>query len=408
MRRPLFQMFNRHHSKLPVYELAKCSVMKPHARSRPLPESSGEVKFDAWRLFHAVTKADYLQRPAPSDVWTRARGTLIENNDLFDWNENNWRLKEGKSAFYADSTRTGISGRIGQGMALLFLEDRGYAYVGRFESEWKQRAATQDRQWPAERRKAPDFIAENVAKQWVLAESKGGFSPRGKQPPIKNALKKGLGQLDGWDKRIDPQPIKSFAIGTFLRETGDDSKEPSLIAFVDPEPESPENPVVFPLDTVRRANYASWLSCMGLADAADRLRNGAGDPKEQKFLILKLSGQEYAVRIVSASFGGDFLSDHHVWHLISGWLLWDFRWLDCDIDIELVGLDLSVLETISLAIKSPKETKLMDLKPTERRAAPADKKFYGSVFSDGSLMGVLRLRSGDRSLPHLDMRTLEL
>ena len=41
---------------------------------------------------------------------------------------------------------------------------------------------------------------------------------------------------------ITPQPIKSFAIGTFLRETGDGSKEASAIAFVDPEPEAPRRP----------------------------------------------------------------------------------------------------------------------------------------------------------------------
>ena len=86
--------------------------------------------------------------------------------------------------------------------------------------------------------------------------------------PIKTALKDGLNQLNGWDKFITPQPAKSFAIGTFLRESADTSGETSFIAFVDPEPEAPENPVEFPPDAVRRANYASWLSAMGLEDAS--------------------------------------------------------------------------------------------------------------------------------------------
>ena len=199
---------------------------------------------------------------------------------MFDWTASEWCLNQGMSSFYADFSGSGMSGRIAQGMALLFLEDKGYAYVGRFETEWKQRATTQNRQWPAGKTKAPDFIAENGQKEWVLAESKGGFSSPGKKPPIKGALKDGLTQLDGWDKYISPQPIKSFAIGTFLRETGDTSGETSLIAFVDPElPEVPENPVEFPRDAVRRANYASWLSLMGLDGAAARLRVGEGSPQ---------------------------------------------------------------------------------------------------------------------------------
>ncbi|WP_337137935.1 hypothetical protein [Sphingomonas aquatica] len=44
------------------------------------------------------------------------------------------------SSFYADFSGSGFAGRIAQGMALLFLEDKGYAYVGRFETEWTQRA----------------------------------------------------------------------------------------------------------------------------------------------------------------------------------------------------------------------------------------------------------------------------
>ena len=214
-------------------------------------------------------KADLAQCPSFQPLWAGAAGFLLENAQFFDWEADKFCLNAGMSNFYADFSRSGLTGRIAQGMALLLLEEKGYAYVGRFETEWKSRAAKRNKSCPP---KKPDFIAENRQKEWVLAESKGSFVSPGNKPNIKHRLKDGLEQLDGWDKYITPQPIKSFAIATFLRESRDCSEETSLIAFVDPEPEAPEDPVEFPSDAVRRANYASWLSLMRFDDAANRIR----------------------------------------------------------------------------------------------------------------------------------------
>jgi hypothetical protein len=56
-------------SNLPVHELAKAKVEKPHGRTRPLPKASGNVQFSAWRLAHAVKKADCLRWPAAPIRW---------------------------------------------------------------------------------------------------------------------------------------------------------------------------------------------------------------------------------------------------------------------------------------------------------------------------------------------------
>lgn len=205
----VLQAFNGH-SNLPVHELAKAKVEKPHGRTRPLPKASGTVNFSAWRLAHAVKKADCLRWPSAPIRWVGATGFLLENGHLFDWDASEWCLNEGMSNFYADFAGTGLAGRIAQGMALLFLEDTGYAYVGRFETEWRKRATTQNRQWPADKTKAPDFIAENARQEWVLAECKGGFSTPGRKPPIKGALREGLTQLDGWDKYITPSQSRAL------------------------------------------------------------------------------------------------------------------------------------------------------------------------------------------------------
>ncbi|WP_152505132.1 MULTISPECIES: hypothetical protein [Stappiaceae] len=406
----VLQAFNGH-SNLPVHELAKAKVEKPHGRTRPLPKASGTVNFSAWRLAHAVKKADCLRWPSAPIRWVGATGFLLENGHLFDWDASEWCLNEGMSNFYADFAGTGLAGRIAQGMALLFLEDTGYAYVGRFETEWRKRATTQNRQWPADKTKAPDFIAENARQEWVLAECKGGFSTPGRKPPIKGALREGLTQLDGWDKYITPQPIKSFAIGTFLRETGDTSGETSLIAFVDPEPEISENPVEFPRDAVRRANYSSWLSLMGLDDAATRLREDEEEPRRYEFPLLSVGGRQYAVSIASVAPRYPDLSSRKFWREFRDWPFWPFPWFRDGIDIELVGLDLKVLRALSSAVQPAGASELMALEPSERRDTPADLDggtFYGSVFSDGSLMGELRLRHPGEPFPDFDWIEVEL
>lgn len=398
-------------SKLPIHELAKAKVELPYGRTRPLPKASGSVEFSAWRLAHAVKKADCLRWPAAPILWVGASGFLLENGHLFDWTASEWCLHEGMSSFYADFSGSGMAGRIAQGMALLFLEDHGYVYVGRFETEWKQRAATQNKQWPTGKAKAPDFIAENGRKEWVLAESKGGISSPGTKPPIKAALGEGLTQLNGWDKYITPQPIKSFAIGTFLRETGDTAGETSLIAFVDPEPEAPENPVEFSSDAVRRANYVSWLSLMGLEAAAARLRGGNGKPELYELPILTVGQRQYAVIIASVMQRGPELSGRESWREFLDWPFWPYRrWRD-GVDIELVGLDLKVVHALSAVARQTGSSELMALQPSERRDTPADLeggKFYGSIFSDGSLLGALRLRRSAGAHFGLDWIEVEL
>lgn len=396
-------------SQLPIHELAKEKVQKPRAHIRPFPDASGHVKFSAWRLAHAIKKADCLRLPSPPILWTGAVGFIVENSYLFDWAKGQFSLHNGMANHYADFSGSSLAGRIAQGMALLFLEEKGYAYVGRFETEWKQRAATQNRQWPTGKAKAPDFIAENGRKEWVLAESKGGISSPGTKPPIKGALKKSLTQLDGWDKYITPQPIKSFAIGTFLRETGDTARETSLIAFVDPEREAPENPVEFSSDAVRRANYASWLSLMGLEGAATRLREGVGEPERYELAILTVGQRQYAVSVASVMDSAPQPSDQEFWRELPDGSFWPFVWSRAGIDIELVGLDLKVVYALSAFARQADSSELMALEPAERRDTPVDLDggtFYGSIFSDGSLLGALRLRRPAGAIPNF--KSIEL
>jgi hypothetical protein len=395
-------------NRLPVYELKKTSVEKKYGRVRPLPSVSSEVKFGAWRLAHALAKTDCAHSPSSEVLWLGTVGFLLAHAHLFDWSSKELRLNEGMSNFYADFTRTGLAGRIAQGMALLFLEDRGYAYVGRFEAEGKRQALAQKKPWPTGKFKAPDFIAEDKANQWILAESKGSLVSPSSQPNIKGVLNDALGQLDGWDTFFTPQPAKSFAIGTFLREHNDPDTETSLIAFVDPEPEPPQDPVQFPRDLVRRANYASWLSLMGFDDAADKLRTHAGDGVRREVPVIRLAGHDYAFTVSAIAPKQRDLSGRAFWRDFQNWPFWLYPG---DIRIEVIGIDLNVLHTVGSAILSPSSGELMELLPNVDRTVNGEFDgggFIGSVFSDGSLLGEMTLRRSSKPFPDFDWTEVTL
>lgn len=377
---------------LPIYELDKAKVQNPNTRIRPFPNSSGNLSFTSWRLAHAIKKADCARWSSSQPLLLETAGLLLENAQLFDWEADRFCLNAGMSNFYADFSRSSLTGRIAQGMALLLLEEKGYAYVGRFETEWKNQAAKQNKSCPPDMKRKPDFIAENAQREWVLAESKGSFVSSGRRPNIKRPLKDGLEQLDGWDKYITPQPTKSFVIATFLRESRDCSEETSLIAFVDPEPEAPEDPVEFPSDAVRRANYASWLSFMRFDDAAKRIRFGAGEPQRRSVPVIALAGRKYAVSVLSVSPKQSDLSSREFWDDLHNWPFGYVRMLEQGLRVELVGLDLEVFEALGFIQGSP--SILMRLNPQKRHYAELIESdgytFYGSIFSDGSLLGELQ------------------
>lgn len=397
-------------SSLPIHELKKATVQKPRAWIRPFPASSDHIGFSAWRLAHAIKKADCARWRSSSSLLIGTAGFLLENAHLFHWDDNQLSLNEGMADYFADFSATSLSGRIAQGMALLFLEEKGYTYIGRFESEWTRRAVAQDKSWPAGKKKAPDFIAENAERDWVLAESKGGFARRERKPNIKGALNEGLTQLDGWDKLIFPQPTKSFVIGTFLREIADTSDETSLIAFVDPEPDDPEDPVEFPPDVVRRANYAPWLSLMGFDDAANRVLTSRGEPQRRPVPVISLAGRKYAINVASVSPKYPDLSSRDFWRDFDDRFFHPYWMFKDGIRVEVLGIDFSILKILGLA--SPAMTlNLLELNPQEHLDAPVDTDggaFYGSIFSDGSLLGELRFNRASRPVPDFEWIEVEL
>jgi len=377
-------------SKLPVYECDKVKVQTKHGHVRPLGRANREISFSAWQMAHAVVKADCAREQNPRRLAVAAIGFLLEHVHLFDWRyENELRLSAGMSDYYADFTNTSLAGRVAQGMALLFLEEQGYAYVGRFsevKAKLKKTGTTPARE--------PDFIVENGKGKRALAEAKGAFLKPNATCNIKGTLGDALEQLDGWDRYITPQPIKNFAIGTFLREVKDPFGEPSLLAFVDPEPGEPERRIEIPSDAVRRANYASWLALMGFDDVAQRLRTGDGSPRRRTVQLIKLHGRSYVVAIAWIQPWVSRQSlDAEFWRFIGDWPHPFWPPSRNGVWVQLFGLDLEVVRALE-----PADSGLMSLNPYERREIFSEVDggiFYGSVFSDGSLLGELRITRFD-------------
>jgi hypothetical protein len=384
-------------------------VQAKHGRVRPLGSAKEEISFSAWRMAHALKKADCAREASPALLAAGAAGFLLEHVYLFDWQHDGLRLNAGMSDFYADITRASLAGRVAQGIALLFLESQGYAYTSRLSAEIKRQNGmaraqghlkSKIKKSGAAQSRVPDFLVENDKGERALAESKGAFVPPNEHCNIKGALNDALEQLDGWDRVLLPQPLKSFAIGTFLRESDDVFEEPSLIAFVDPQPGQPDRPIEVPPDAIRRSNYASWLALMGFSDAAQRLRTRAGDLQQRTVPLIRLGGRPYVVSIISIRpRAAEDRRETEFWHDIDDWPYLFWGPFSDGICLELVGLDLDVVRALGQASDHSIGQGLMALEPYERHDIPSEVdggRFYGSVFSDGSLLGELRIARSSR------------
>jgi hypothetical protein len=410
-------------STLPVYELDRAHVMKKHAHIRPFeyprgfthdPKCApvvsssppGHLHVNGWRLAHAIKKADMARRTSMTSIYLGALAFLLDHPDLLKWDGGELRIQREMASAYADFSKSSTTGRIAQGVAWLFMEDRGYCYGERFptflnralgrvgyDPPWRTRSG--GLKGRPSGKEEPDFIFENSRGGLALAESKGSIvNPCSDPPPIKSDLKAALGQLDAWLPFISPSPQKAFAIGTYLREFGDPFEEPSLVAFVDPEGPDEGEGVPFPSDLLRRSNYAAWLRAMNLTEAADRLISS--DPERAgavRLPITQLGGREFALNVnyVRPHWSE---ADSRDWKE-SGMPFWGelpypYAFHAPSLAFGVTGIETRTLEAVSSAIRQPGSLSLMELDPVVDFQLPQrgeDSSTYGSVFSDGTFQG---------------------
>lgn len=294
---------------LPIFEVPGHSISSARiARNTTwsaFASAHPDLRFTGIQLAHAVVKADHLDHANPT---LPGIGFLLQSHRIIDWSSRQLRLRPGASTLLTDFVRTSMAGRIGQGLALLFMQSRGYPQAMHLHAYLESmRVGTSD--GAGRRQPVADFLCEGPAAGRALAESKASFVKRTNEPSeVKQRLKSAMvEQVEPWMRKISPPATKGFVIATYLRECSDSSADDSALIFVDPEGQNGSNEVELSSATVRRENYAAWLSAMGLPDAGMRLRDRQSDEgRRVAFAVIDTGNGEFAFpSLCCVAFAGD-------------------------------------------------------------------------------------------------------
>lgn len=352
-------------TSIDVYEWPESKVRMARLPNAPamasLATKGSPLKFNGWVLAHAVVKADYLDRRNPL---MPGLGFLLQAANIISFGGQRIHLRKGASKILNDVSSSSLSGRVGQGMAILFGHSIGLKFAAHLKSYVETLPAASIAAQHKDERMA-DFLFAN-SHQTCLIESKGSFSQVEDDPTkIKATLKDALSkQVDPWMGYLQPTPSNGYVVYTCLREpTG----VPSAVFVVDP-PGDDEISSVIPMgpEEVVRENYAAWLRAMGLFDVAERLLGAAIEEQvknrvQVRFLIFEVQGYEYAVV-------GPAIHRSPVW--CSDW--------------PLVGMQLSVLKRISETLSDPRQNLSVGVENV--RQNPIEENLEASVFPDGSIL----------------------
>lgn len=417
-------------SELPLVEIDRMKVQTKHSRIA-LPKSQRQVAdcsygafgsdpltFTAWELCHAAKKTELTR----SFTARRADelGLLFahEHHDRFIWDTDNLRCADGSGLWLEDFSGKGLAGRIGEALAYLTMTKMWkYAYWDRIASVWMRAARNATIKHEDMVRVArltgnltgqslnlqPDFVFEKTDETVALMEAKGSFvTPGNERPDAKGPLKHGLDQTAKWAPRITPAPAKSIAIESLLREASDSCSDPSLILHVDPPAEgSPDiEPVEFRPDAIRRGNYGAWLMGMGFRSSglalADR-REIRTD--EVELPIVKMNGQEFALSIHGWRVDRNRVEPVPWWPFELWHVPWRHRFEFLRhvgvTGVYALGLEMMTLRAVCGALVNPSPSAMMDLPSIDfdsQSGTRGPDGFYGSIFRDGSMMGIVNSR----------------
>lgn len=351
-------------TSIEVYEWNEANVRLQRLPNSPnfakFTQKKARLIFNGWELAHAVVKADYLDR---RNLNMPGIGFLLQAGNILDFGASSIALQKGASKALNDFSLTSLSGRVGQGLAILYGQSLGLKFAAHLRSHVASLPAGSTGAMHVNDAMA-DFLFANDHLT-ALIESKGSFTLQANNPTsIKSVLKGALEkQIDPWMKSLTPVPDNGYVVYSCLRER---SWEPSAIFVVDPPGsagDSWETPIT--PDQVRRENYGAWLRAMGLNDAARRLIDPYSEQKaarEQGFFLQEINGRTYAYR-----------NSHN------------FPLGSMGYSVPMLGIDFAVLQAISSVLHSA------NARQSELRVAlPAQTSEIqdgGSIFPDGTVFG---------------------
>ncbi|PBP57532.1 hypothetical protein [Pseudomonas syringae] len=358
-------VFSLRNTSIEVHEWNQSDVRRPRLANGStlgmVSTKHRDLSFSGCQLAHAVVKADYLDT---RNLTMPGIGFLFQASGIIDFDSCPLELKRGAGQALNDFSLTGMTGRVGQGLAILYAHRMDLRFAAHLKSYVCSLPAGSVGAAHKNESMA-DFLFSN-AHETVLIEAKGSFTLRENAPSeIKKVLKKALEkQVDPWMRYLRPAPSNGYVIYSCLR---DGVSEPSAMFVVDPEGENTElSDLPMGVEQVMRENYAAWLRAMGLVESAERLlRPEVSQPVEYSFLIARVGNREFA-----------FLDRYLGIGSYQGW------WIE-----PCLGLDVEVLLAISSVVRSSQES-LQDLLanfPDPSEASPA----YVSIFPDGSIFGLV-------------------
>jgi len=259
-----------HKRTIEVWEWNQSDILKKRLPNDPdwssLATQHAAMSFTPLELAHAVVKADFLN---PSNLILPGIGFLLQASQIVDFNQVDFRLADGGATALNDFSATSLCGRLAQGFALLYADQKGYSFVGPLKAHLVACGVLSP---GAKGVKAADFLFEDANKNRIIVESKGSFADAENDPTtVKSKLKRALKkQVTPWINKLTPPASKGFVFLSHMRETR--HKEKSAFIFVDPPADQIIDPVDVPEDWLKRHNYAAWLTIMGLPGPAQRLR----------------------------------------------------------------------------------------------------------------------------------------
>ncbi len=372
---------------LDVHEWAWAVVagarLKPNATWASLVDARAPLAVTGCRLAHAVIKADFQ---VAGDYGFSSIGFLFQMDRILDFaSRGNLRLSTGASVSMSDVTHSSITGRIGQGLSILFAEDRGYRFSCHLARLPEVQLWLASNPGAPERRVA-DFLFEDGHFNRMILESKATLTLPADDPvSVKKILRPALlKQVEPWMPRLSPPATKGFAVYSALRERGG---PPSMMAFVDPEIEDPSLESVAPNPIVRRRNYAAWLAAMDFRGAAKRLRGE--DPSdwpteaETRLAVIGVGGQKFAVRVV---LDGSLIHLDPPGDAVEMLRLGVVLSLARSPKLLAIGMEIRGARAIEQALRGD-DTALLDYSFGELEDATIDQP--QSVLSDGTFLGII-------------------
>lgn len=336
------------------------------------------LHFRGTQLAHAVVKADFLN---PTNPLMPGLGFILHSHLIVDWSNTSLCLRPGGNAQLSDFVEKSLSGRLGQGLSILYAHKRGFAFAGHLREILEgQGVATRDsagRDLPV-----ADFLCEGNGRARCLVEAKASFSqvkncPKATKATLKDAFAK---QVNPWMGVISPPATKSFAIASYLRDHTNPTSDASVLVYTETGGGSAGGEAEIDSLALKRHNYAAWLHAMGFPQAGYRLRSrDSTETQPVEFVVFELANMGIAFP----------------WPWFEPWELWlePFLWRHRSVQWLGIGMEVNTLRAVSAALQGD-DGQLSDLSALEGDGVVSDagQPYEYSLFPDGTFLGSFRPR----------------